>query len=96
MLSAAVRNDAGPPERGSVPVTIDENGLTGAIVYVSRGALLNATIVRDDGVTRPPPTDGVRLTAWSTPPDLAGSVAGACYRREQAGHPTCCRQTCPD
>jgi hypothetical protein len=76
MLSAAVRNDTGPPERGSVPVTIDENGLTGVIVYVNRGALLNATIVRDDGVTRPLPTDGIRLTAWSAPPDLPGSFAG--------------------
>jgi len=76
VLTAAVRNDTGPPERGSVPVTIDENGLAGVTVFVSRGALLNATLVRDDGVTRALP-GGLRLTGSSLPPDLpVNSFAG--------------------
>ena len=76
VLTASVRNDTGPPERGSVPVTIDENGLAGVTVFVSRGALLNAALVRDDGVTRALP-GGLRLTGSSLPPDLpVNSFAG--------------------
>jgi hypothetical protein len=70
VLGASVRSDTGPAERGTVPVTVVENGLAGVTVFTSRGALLNASIVRDDGIARPMPSGGIRLSAWSVPPDL--------------------------
>jgi len=71
VLTAMVRNDAGLPERGSLPLTIGDESVAGITVYVSRGATLAATIVPDDGVTRPLPTGAaIRITARSVPPDL--------------------------
>ena len=66
-LSGAGRNAGPDSERGSAPITVTGENLTGITVTTSRGAVLTGTVGAEWGSSAQPPVRGLQVTAQPVP-----------------------------
>jgi hypothetical protein len=66
-LSGNPRNASADSERGSTPISVAGEDLTGITVITSRGAVLTGTVGAEWGSSAQPPVGGLRVTAQPVP-----------------------------